>query len=192
MPRLSSHSMRSTASVNSGASSTPPMSHDHYGSYGLSRKPSTSSGDTDPNATYGLMRQTSQVSNVSAGQYGMLRGNTPPGMSRPAQRPPSPPLPNPPQMTQQQMGPVYGTRAQPDMAAHNVYGSRAAPDNASVYGTRAGKPQTIRKQSFSQSTLCTAPDSVYMSRGQVQQQQQKQDPVYGTRGNPSELSTVIM
>ena len=31
MPRLSSASMRSNTSVNSGASSTPPMSHDHYG-----------------------------------------------------------------------------------------------------------------------------------------------------------------
>ena len=43
MPRLSSNSMRSTVSANSGASSTPPMSHDHYGTYGLTRKASTSS-----------------------------------------------------------------------------------------------------------------------------------------------------
>ena len=195
MPRLSSNSMRSTISANSGASSTPPMSHDHYGTYGLSRKTSSSSADTDHN-TYGLVRQTSQASSVS--QYGMTRGNTPPGMSRPAQRPPSPPLPTPPQQAVYSRqhsdgampggGSVYGTRAQPDP---NVYGTRAQPD-PSVYGTR-GQPDmgggvygTRAQPDMTGNVYGTrgAPDSVYMSRGQVQHM--TADPTYGTRAPTQE------
>ena len=168
MPRLSSNSMRSTVSANSGASSTPPMSHDHYGTYGLSRKASTSSGDTVEHGQYGLVRQTSQASSMG-GVYGTGRGATPPsgpGMSRPAQRPPSPPLPTPPppqaapgyqRQHSEGMSAVYGTRGQPDPG---VYGTRGQPDPG-VYGTR-GQPDP----------------GVYGTRGQP-------DPsVYGTRNQP--------
>jgi len=210
MPRLSSNSMRSTISANSGASSTPPMSHDHYGTYGgLTRKTSSSSGDTDHNA-YGLVRQTSQASTMSMqsqGQYGMTRGNTPPSMSRPAQRPPSPPLPNPPQAVYGRQhsdgggSAVYGTRSQPDPSVYgtrsqpdpNVYGTRAQPD-PSVYGTRSQPDPSVygtRAQPDLGSNVYGtrgAPDSVYMTRGQVQQVQQHAgtESVYGTRGPPEE------
>merc|ERR1719228_1125883 len=199
MPRLSSNSMRSTISANSGASSTPPMSHDHYGTYGgLTRKTSSSSGDTDHNA-YGLVRQTSQASTMSMqsqGQYGMTRGNTPPSMSSPAQRPPSPPLPNPPQAVYGRQhsdgggSAVYGTRSQPDPSVYgtrsqpdpNVYGTRSQPD-PSVYGTRA-------QPDLGSNVYGTrgAPDSVYMTRGQVQQVQQHAgtESIYSTRGPPEE------
>jgi len=159
MPRLSSNSMRSTISANSGASSTPPLSHDHYGTYGLSRKASSSSDGTDHN-TYGLVRQTSS----GAGS-----------MSRPAQRPPSPPLPTPPPpqggyVRQHSEGPgsVYGTRSQPDAS---VYGTRGQPD-PSVYGTRNQPDPSVY------GTRNQPDPNVYGTRGQP-------DPsVYGTRGQP--------
>ena len=136
MPRLSSNSMRSTVSANSGASSTPPMSHDHYGTYGLSRKASTSSGDTVEHGQYGLVRQTSQASSMG-GVYGTGRGATPPsgpGMSRPAQRPPSPPQADPGYSRQHSEG-MYGTRNQPDP---NLYRSRGQPDiDSAMYGSRS-------------------------------------------------------
>ena len=195
MPRLSSNSMRSTVSANSGASSTPPMSHDHYGTYGLTRKASTSSGDTVEHGggQYGLVRQTSQASSMG-GVYGMTgRGATPPsgpGMSRPAQRPPSPPLPTPPppqaapgyqRQHSEGMSAVYGTRGQPDPSVYGtrgqpdpgVYGTRNQPD-PSVYGTR-GQPD----MGGSVYGTRAQPDSVYMTRGQEQ--------TYATRGQPDSV-----
>jgi len=184
MPRLSSNSMRSTISANSGASSTPPLSHDHYGTYGLSRKASSSSDGTDHNNTYGLVRQTS--SGPGAGS-----------MSRPAQRPPSPPLPTPPPpqggyTRQHSEGPgsVYGTRSQPDASVYgtrgqpdpNVYGTRSQPD-PNVYGTR-GQPDPSVYGTRGQ------PDpSVYGARGQPDASMygtrgQPDPSVYGTRGQP--------
>ena len=143
------------------------------GTYGgLTRKPSTSSGDTDLTATYGLMRQTSQVSSISGGgQYGVIRGNTPQsGMSRPVQRPPSPPLPNPPAL-QQQLSSVYATRAGAEQMMQRgqdtsaVYSSRAAPDSSAVYMSRG----QVQKQSV-ESVYGGRPgpgDSVYSSRAQM-------------------------
>ena len=142
------------------------------GTYGgLTRKPSTSSGDTDLTATYGLMRQTSQVSSISGGQYGVIRGNTPQsGMSRPVQRPPSPPLPNPPAL-QQQLSSVYATRAgaeqmmQRGQDSSAVYSSRAAPDSSAVYMSRG----QVQKQSV-ENVYGGRPgpgDSVYSSRAQM-------------------------
>jgi len=179
MPRLSSNSIRSTISGHSGNSgtptSTPPPGQEQHG---LTRKASSSSADMEhqgDGGVYGLMRQTSQASTGSRqsgqvyGQYGVARGGTPPNMSRPTQRPPSPPLPNPPQQIytrQGSEGSVYGTRAQPD----SVYGSRGQPE--SVYGTR-GQHESVygtRGQ----------PDSVYGTRGQP-------DNVYGTRGQPDSV-----
>lgn len=137
----------------------------------------------------------------------MTRGNTPPSMSRPAQRPPSPPLPNPPQAVYGRQhsdgggSAVYGTRSQPDPSVYgtrsipdpNVYGTRAQPD-PSVYGTRSQPDPSVygtRAQPDLGSNVYGtrgAPDSVYMTRGQVQQVQQHAgtESVYGTRGPPEE------
>ena len=236
MPRLSSNSMRSTVSANSGASSTPPPGHEMYAGYGLTRKTSSSSGEPE----HGLARQTSQASSMGGpgavygtrgqpdpgvygsrgqpdpGVYGTrgqpdsvygtrgqadaalygTRGSTPPSMARPAQRPPSPPLPTPPppqaapaytrQHSAGSISAVYGTRGQPDPAVYGtrgqpdagVYGTRGQPDPASVYGTRG------------------QPDSVYMSRGQVQggeagqggrgQKLPSQDALYSSRSKMAE------
>jgi len=199
MPRLSSNSMRSTVSANSGASSTPPMSHDHYGTYGLSRKASTSSGDTVEHGQYGLVRQTSQASSMG-GVYGTGRGATPPsgpGMSRPAQRPPSPPLPTPPppqaapgyqRQHSEGMSAVYGTRGQPDPGVYGtrgqpdpgVYGTRGQPDPG-VYGTR-GQPDPSVYGTRNQ------PDpNLYGSRGQPDMG----GAVYGTRAQPDSASVYM-
>ena len=195
MPRLSSNSMRSTVSANSGASSTPPMSHDHYGTYGLSRKASTSSGDTVEQGQYGLVRQTSQASSMG-GVYGMAgRGATPPsgpGMSRPAQRPPSPPLPTPPppqaasgyqRQHSEGMSVVYGTRGQPDPGVYGtrgqadpgVYGTRNQPD-PSVYGTRKQSEPGV----YGTRGQPDLGGGVYGTRAQLASQEQ----TYATRGQP--------
>jgi len=191
MPRLSSHSIRSTQSGHSGTSNTPtstPPPGQEQAQYGLSRKASSSSADMEQQGEggmYGLVRQTSQASSGSRqsgqvyGQYGVARGSTPPNMSRPTQRPPSPPLPNPPQhpvyTRQQSEGSVYGTRGVPD----STYGTRAQPDalygtrgqpDSSVYGTR-GQPDSSVYGTRGQ------PDSVYGTRAQP-------DALYGTRGQP--------
>eukprot|EP00088_Acartia_fossae_P009026 TRINITY_DN14354_c0_g1_i4.p1 TRINITY_DN14354_c0_g1~~TRINITY_DN14354_c0_g1_i4.p1 ORF type:complete len:687 (-),score=167.82 TRINITY_DN14354_c0_g1_i4:336-2396(-) len=98
MPRLSSHSMRSTqSSTHSGNSSTPPPPSSNEGSHtgamgvsgvlgGRNRKISASSNETD-NA-YGVTRQSSSVSRQLSGsgiygQYGQIGGGgggmVPPG-----------------------------------------------------------------------------------------------------------------
>jgi len=189
MPRLSSNSLRSTVSAHSANSGTPtpPPEPGNSGQYGLTRKPSSSSADTE---VYGLQRQSSQASSASGmyGQYGIARGGTPPGQGRPTQRPPSPPGTQAPSYGRQlsessmygrgqdpQAASVYGTRGQPDMAG-SVYGTRGQPDPSSVYGTR-GQPD---------------PNSMYSTRGEMssagsrnnrsQQQQEHASSVYGTRG----------
>jgi len=186
MPRLSSNSIRSTISGHSGNSgtpnSTPPPGQEQHG---LSRKASSSSADMEhagEGGMYGLMRQTSQASTGSRqsnqvyGQYGVARGGTPPNMSRPTQRPPSPPLPNPPQQIytrQGSEGSVYGTRSQPD----SVYGTRSQPD--SVYGTRAQPDSTYGTRAQLDTTYGTRsqPDTTYGTRSQP-------DTTYGTRAQP--------
>merc|ERR1719228_3186201 len=194
MPRLSSNSIRSTQSGHSGTSNTPPPGQEQ-GQYGLSRKTSSSSADMEQQVEegmYGLVRQTSQASSGSRqstqvyGQYGVARGSTPPNMSRPTQRPPSPPLPTPPQhmySRQPSEGSVYGTRSQPDTTYGTraqpdaVYGTRAQPDN--VYGTR-GQPESVygtRGQPESVYGTRAQPDSVYGTRAQP-------DAMYGTRAQP--------
>merc|ERR1719430_469017 len=186
MPRLSSNSIRSTISGHSGNSgtptSTPPPGQEQHG---LSRKTSSSSSDMEhagEGGMYGLMRQTSQASTGSRqsnqvyGQYGVARGGTPPNMSRPTQRPPSPPLPNPPQQIyarQGSEGSVYGTRSQPD----SVYGTRSQPD--SVYGTRAQLDTTYGTRAQPDATYGTRaqPDATYSTRAQM-------EATYGTRAQP--------
>jgi len=199
MPRLSSNSIRSTLSGHSGTSGTPtstPPPGQEQAQYGLSRKASSSSADMEQQGEggmYGLVRQTSQVSTGSKqgnqvySQYGVSRGATPPNMSRPTQRPPSPPLPTPPQhmyTKQQSEGSVYGTRGQPD----NTYGTRSQPDalygtrsqpDSSVYGTR-GQPDTVygtRAQPDALYGTRTQPDTTYGTRAQP-------DTTYGTRAQP--------
>jgi len=164
MPRLSSNSLRSTVSGHSGTSGTPTPPPEP-GQYGLVRKPSSSSADTE---VYGIQRQGSHASSAGGmyGQYGG-RGATPPGAGRPTQRPPSPPSTQaPPYGRQLSDGGMYGTRAQPDPGT--VYGTRGQPDMASVYGTRS-QPD---------------PSSVYGTRGQPDPR--TQDKVYGTRGQPDQ------
>jgi len=196
MPRLSSNSIRSTISGHSGNSgtptSTPPPGQEQHG---LSRKASSSSADMEhagEGGMYGLMRQTSQASTGSRqsnqvyGQYGVARGGTPPNMSRPTQRPPSPPLPNPPQQIytrQGSEGSVYGTRSQPDSVygtrsqPDSVYGTRSQPD--SVYGTRAQPDSTYGTRAQLDTTYGTRvqPDTTYGTRAQP-------DTTYGTRAQP--------
>jgi len=196
MPRLSSNSIRSTISGHSGNSgtptSTPPPGQEQHG---LSRKASSSSADMEhagEGGMYGLMRQTSQASTGSRqsnqvyGQYGVARGGTPPNMSRPTQRPPSPPLPNPPQQIytrQGSEGSVYGTRSQPDSVygtrsqPDSVYGTRSQPD--SVYGTRAQPDSTYGTRAQLDTTYGTRvqPDTTYGTRSQP-------DTTYGTRAQP--------
>jgi len=200
MPRLSSNSLRSTVSAHSANSGTPtPPPEPGQGAssqYGLTRKPSSSSADTE---VYGLQRQSSQASSASGiyGQYGIARESTPPGQGRPTQRPPSPPGSQAPsygrQMSEnsmygtrgqdQQASSVYGTRGQPDMAGGSVYGTRGQPDQGTggVYGTR-GQPD---------------PNSMYSTRGEMtgagsrnirsqQHQQEQASSVYGTRGQPDQ------
>jgi len=191
MPRLSSNSIRSTQSGHSGTSntstSTPPPGQEQ-GQYGLSRKTSSSSADMEQQVEagmYGLVRQTSQASSGSRqsnqvyGQYGVARGSTPPNMSRPTQRPPSPPLPTPPQhmySRQPSEGSVYGTRSQPD----TTYGTRAQPD--AVYGTRAQPDNVYGTRGQAESVYGTRgqPESVYGTRAQP-------DSVYGTRAQPDAM-----
>jgi len=188
MPRLSSHSMRSTHSAHSGTPTPPPQE----GTYGVTRKPSTSSADGDH--MYGLMRQTSQSSSVSMqsaqqqmhamnqqSPYGLARGATPPshygkggggeyGMSRPVQRPPSPPgaappIPSqgpPPPMQQQQQpnNQIYARQGGND----KIY-SRQQSDS-SVYGTRA-QPGDNALYGTRQQLV----EQTYSSRAEQQQQQ---------------------
>jgi len=206
MPRLSSNSIRSSVSGHSGNSgtpnNTPPPGQDQHG---LTRKASSSSADMEhgvEGGMYGLIRQTSQASTGSRqsnpvyGQYGVARGGTPPNMSRPTQRPPSPPLPNPPQQIytrQGSEGSVYGTRAQPD----NVYGTRAQPDSAygtraqidSTYGTRAQLDTTYGTRSQPDTTYGTRaqPDATYGTRAQMEATFTTRAPLdttYGTRAQP--------
>jgi len=206
MPRLSSNSIRSSVSGHSGNSgtpnNTPPPGQDQHG---LTRKASSSSADMEhgvEGGMYGLIRQTSQASTGSRqsnpvyGQYGVARGGTPPNMSRPTQRPPSPPLPNPPQQIytrQGSEGSVYGTRAQPD----NVYGTRAQPDSAygtraqidSTYGTRAQLDTTYGTRSQPDTTYGTRaqPDATYGTRAQMEATFTTRAPLdttYGTRVQP--------
>ena len=167
MPRLSSNSLRSTVSGHSSNTPTPPPE----GQYGLSRKPSSSSADTE---MYGVQRQGSQASSVQSGVYGVYRGATPPGAGRPQQRPPSPPGQPPFQGgsvygTRGQPDQTYGTRSQPDQAS--LYGTRGQPDQSSVYGTRGQPDQTYGTRG--------QPDPTYGTRGQP-------DPTYGTRGQPDQ------
>jgi len=202
MPRLSSNSIRSTISGHSGNSgtptSTPPPAQDQHG---LSRKASSSSADLEQQAEggmYGLIRQTSQASSGSRqssqvyGQYGVARGATPPNMSRPTQKPPSPPLPNPPQQMyarQGSEGSVYGTRREPDNSAYgtrrepdsSVYGTRKEPDN-SVYGTRREPDSSVygsrRDPDNTYGTRQASDASVYGTR------REPENSVYGTRRDP--------
>ena len=179
MPRLSSNSVRSTVSGHSGTSGTPTPPPE-TGQYGLSRKHSSSSADTE---MQGLQRQSSQASSMSGGVYGQYgaagaRGVTPPGLGRPTQRPPSPPGSGvAPYHRQLSEGGLYGTRGGGPEPGGGVYGSRAQPDMAPVYGTR-GQPD---------------PGSVYGTRGQPDKvygtrAQPDQSSVYGTRGQPDPAS----
>lgn len=189
MPRLSSNSLRSTISSHSGNSGTPTPPPE-TGQYGLTRKPSSSSADTE---MYGLQRQSSQVSSNSGvyGQYGGPRGSTPPSMGgRPTQRPPSPPSSQAVQYsgrqpseasvygTRNQPDSVYGTRGQPESTA--VYGTRNQPDQGSVYGTRS-QPDPTSSMYGTRNQPDNA-SSVYGTRGQPDQS----SAVYGTRRHPDQ------
>jgi len=191
MPRLSSHSMRSTHSAHSGGTATPPLQDIHHG---ITRKASTSSGDMDSNDTYGILRQNSQSSSVSRqsshlqhapnpvyGQYGVgatpPRGSTPPshqyGKIGQEQRGSTPPS-------------LYGKIGGGAQAAaaemrgstpSSLYGRIGGPtasdqsgSNASLYGKIGAPVQQIDQIQMQQQQLSSTPPSQYGIGGRIEHQ----------------------
>jgi len=193
MPRLSSHSMRST---HSGTPTPPPQE----GTYGVTRKPSTSSGDMDHTDGYGIMRQTSQVSSVSRqsslhnpvyGQYGggghtnqpqsqygkLERGATPPSQYGRADRGSTPPSqygmsrpsgrpPSPPPMTAAMLASAVAPAPPSNPPPGNPIYARQSSEK--IYSAEMLRRQQSDSGSV-YSTRSQISEQMYSSRGQLQQ-----------------------